>query len=68
MNYVSINSSTDDESQERNSAVYSRYKYYSRLASSPNDAIVIPDHVVPADLWTRLPVTPQGKQGSLITM
>jgi len=29
---------------------------------------VIPDHVVPSELWTHIPVKPAGKQGSLITM
>ena len=40
MDYVSINSTPDDDSRERQAAVYSRYKYYSRLAPHPDNPMV----------------------------
>ena len=40
MDYVSINSTPDDDSRERQAAVYSRYKYYSRLATHPDNHMV----------------------------
>ncbi|XP_067940782.1 neutral amino acid transporter 9-like [Watersipora subatra] len=66
--HTSINHDSYNEDSIRNAAVVSRYKYYCRLAAHPDNPMAIPDHVLPAELWTHVPVTSEGKQGSLVTI
>ncbi|XP_013419465.1 sodium-coupled neutral amino acid transporter 9 isoform X2 [Lingula anatina] len=53
---------------ENTVAAINRYKYYSRLDPSRGSSLLMPDHVVPSQFFYPLPVTPTGKQSSIITI
>ncbi|EDO34495.1 predicted protein [Nematostella vectensis] len=49
------------------SATYHRYKYISKLSGHSTD-MIIPDHMLPVELFLVIPGKPEAKQSSLVTI